>query len=209
MLAYARTVDLGGSGAWQPHYRQCIIPSNTGGRTSLLKELHGFTINNETQMAFYTFWLTVRGSSCFCFFSYFTPLSFFFYPFFFFFFLANFNLVEIKATLENPVNGKWLNEHFSRNKKSVWTFLISFAFVALPRNKGRCRVSLRGWRQTTAVLTHFPTCFFFCDLPGNVFQQNKTGSIRKLAVFSYWAEKLLFVQMIQICSFHIGLRGGT
>lgn len=77
MLAYARTVDLGGSGAWQPHYRQCIIPSNTGGRTSLLKELHGFTINNETQMAFYTFWLTVRGSSCFCFFSYFTPLSFF------------------------------------------------------------------------------------------------------------------------------------
>lgn len=81
MLAYARTVDLGGSGAWQPHYRQCIIPSNTGGRTSLLKELHGFTINNETQMAFYTFWLTVRGSSCFCFFF---PISlhwgFFFTP---------------------------------------------------------------------------------------------------------------------------------
>lgn len=25
-----RTVDLGGSEAWQPHYRQCIIPSNMG-----------------------------------------------------------------------------------------------------------------------------------------------------------------------------------
>lgn len=77
-LDYARTVDLGSSGAFQPDYRQCIIPSNTEGRTSLLKELHGFTINNETQMAFYTFWLSMRGSSFF---------FFLFHSFQFFFFI--------------------------------------------------------------------------------------------------------------------------
>lgn len=38
------------------------------------KEVYGFTINNETQKAFYTSWLAMQGYFCF---SYYTPLGFF------------------------------------------------------------------------------------------------------------------------------------
>lgn len=89
---YGRTVDLGGSEAWQRHYRQCIIPSNMGGGQK--KKMHGFTINNETQMAFYTSWLAMQGYFGF---SYFTPFGFS---------SVNFNLGEIKTTLQKQVNGK-------------------------------------------------------------------------------------------------------
>lgn len=68
-----------------------------GGRTSLAKKkkVHGFTINNETQMAFYTSWLPMQGYFGF---SYFTQT--------FGFSSVNFNLGEIKTTLQKQVNGK-------------------------------------------------------------------------------------------------------
>lgn len=77
---YGKTVDLEGSEAWQCHYRQCIIPSNMGGGEVLpKKKVHGFTINNETQMAFYTSWLAMQGY--FVFFSLFHSIWFFFSEF--------------------------------------------------------------------------------------------------------------------------------
>ena len=82
MLGYGRIVDLVSSEAWQLHYRQCIIPSNMGEKDMSLKKkkekkkrkkVYGFTVNNETQMAFYTSWLATQGYFCF---SYYTPLGF-------------------------------------------------------------------------------------------------------------------------------------
>ena len=73
VLGYGGIVDLVSSEAWQLHYRQCIIPSNMG-KGHIFKKVYGFTINNETQMAFYTSWLAMQGYFCF---SYYTPLGFF------------------------------------------------------------------------------------------------------------------------------------
>lgn len=78
---------------------QAVHNSQQHGERTSLEKVYGFTINNETQMTFFTFWLAMQG-----FFS-------------FFFFLSslhggvggsslNFNLGEIKTTLQKQVNRK-------------------------------------------------------------------------------------------------------
>lgn len=78
MLGYGGIVDLVSSEAWRLLYRQCIIPSNVGKghvfKKKKEKKVYGLTINNETQMTFYTSWLAMQGYFCF---SYYTPLGFF------------------------------------------------------------------------------------------------------------------------------------
>lgn len=113
--------------------------------------MYGFTINNETQKAFYTSWLAMQGYFCF---SYYTPLGFS---------SLNFNLGEIKTTLQKQVNRKQLNEHSSRIKNSPGTFFIGFFFFALSSgglNRSRDSVYTGAVRNYISLCS-FPRRFLF------------------------------------------------
>lgn len=113
------------------------------------KKVYSFTINNETQMAVYTFWLAMQG-----YFLFFLLHSIGFFPHWILI------LEKYSPLFKNKSTGKKTNEQCSRIKNTLGTFFIGFAFLSKCLNRG-CEIVFPVVITNNISLCSFPRCLLF------------------------------------------------